>query len=83
MIFNASHIDALIQFGDKFRYAKLQFIWFLFSLLAMLIAYLTPLSLIKRLSPYLMGGGMFFARFGLGPGYWLAIYGCQAMVKPG
>lgn len=56
MIFNASHIEALIQFGDKFRYAKLQLVWLIVSSLALLISLRLPLTFIKRLSPFVMAG---------------------------
>ena len=55
MIFNASHIDAYLQFGDKFRYARLQGLWWLTGVLAMILITFVPLSWFKKIAPYFLG----------------------------
>lgn len=50
MVFDASVVEAYAQFGDKFHFARRHALWVLLSLAVMGVTWLTPLSLIKKLS---------------------------------
>lgn len=55
LIFNASHADAYVQFGDKFRYLKLQLLWLALGLVALAVTSRLPLAFVQFASPYFMG----------------------------
>ncbi|MGB9911167.1 MAG: putative lipid II flippase FtsW [Microgenomates group bacterium] len=77
MIGNVSAAEALREFGDKFYFLKLQFIWFLIGGVLFLIFYHLPLKFLKNISFFLLLASLFFLVIVLIPGIGTEVWGAK------
>ena len=83
MVYNASPVTALRDFGDPFYLAKLQAIWTVVALVAGVFAYKINYKILEKLAPLFILGAVIFLFFVFIPGVGVEIYGAKRWISVG
>lgn len=81
MVYNASPVTALRDFGDPFYLARLQIIWALLSLVAGLITYRINYKILEKFAPLLLLGAIILLLAVFIPNVGVEIYGARRWIS--
>jgi len=80
-IYSSSSVYALEKFGIPHYFLKKQFFGLILGVFGAILAFLAPLKLIKKFTPYIFWGSLFLTASTLLPGISLHIHGSSRWVK--
>lgn len=83
MVYNASPVTALRDFGDPFYLARLQLIWTLVAVVAGIVAYKINYKIFEQFAPIFMIGAILLLLAVFIPGFGVKIYGAQRWISVG
>lgn len=83
MVYNASPITALRDFGDPFYLARFQLIWAAVALAAGIFAYKINYKILEKFSPLLLIGSIILLLSVFIPGVGVEIYGARRWISVG
>ncbi len=83
MVYDASPVTALRDFGDPFYLARLQLIWAVAALAAGIVAYKINYKILNTLSPLIILGAVSLLLAVFIPGVGVRIYGAQRWISVG
>jgi cell division protein FtsW len=83
MVYNASPVTALRDFGDPFYLARLQAIWAAVAVVAGVFAYKINYKILEKFAPLFILGATIFLLFVFIPGVGVEIYGARRWISVG
>src|SRR3989344_7029868 len=83
MVYDASPVTALRDFGDPFYLVKLQVIWAVVAVIAGVFAYKINYKILEKFAPFFILGAVIFLLFVFIPGVGVEIYGAKRWVSVG
>ncbi len=81
VLFSASYPRANVLFGDSFYFVRRQLIWISIGVLAGIGLQLIPLSVLRRISPFLMGLSILALCLPLIPGIGVSVLGARRWIS--